>query len=153
MDRQYEVLAQRPDIDEVTGRYEAMQTEMRERLSAEFGLPEWAELASASSAGCGDDFPDIDERGETWQSPIWQAAGRLPEEQWDRALAVVAGIGAEYGFDQPQTLADSPGDHEIFAADQYGARYFFGARKATLLNVFTGCHLTAQAHPGGGAAR
>lgn len=144
MDQKLAALAQRPTIEQVSASYEEMQAQLRDRLSAELGLPPWVNDQNLSGAGCAD-FPGSGGQSLTLDS--WTSQGNLPDTQWDRAVAVVAEVTGEYGFGPPKTVVDRPGDHEITATDRYGGGYQFGTASNTVLMVSTGCHLPADNHP------
>ncbi|QUH00272.1 hypothetical protein HUO13_05095 [Saccharopolyspora erythraea] len=131
-------LQQRPSIEEVTARYDQMQRELRERLSAEIGSLSWTPREPMSNAGCAD-FPNLG--GETRMLESWRSSGNLPDANWPRAVRVVGEVTARYGFGAVEVVVDRPGDHQITATDQYGGSYLFGTAKNTLLTVSTGCHL------------
>lgn len=145
MDQKLAALAQRPTIEQVKVSYEEMQTQLRDRLSAELGLPPWVNDQNLSGAGCAD-FPGSGGQSLTLDS--WTSRVNLPDTQWDRAVAIVAEVTGEYGFGPPKTVVDRPGDHEITATDGYGGAYQFGTARNTVLMVSTGCHLPADDHPG-----
>lgn len=143
-----DTLHERPDIEQITANYQQMQTQMRERLSAEVGPLEWAERFGEAGRGCGFDFEDVD--GAVSKSlPTWVSDGNLPDADWDRASAIVAEIAASQGFAQPREIVDRPDDHQVRISDPYGGELIFGTAKNTILSVSTGCHLIARAHTGG----
>ncbi|MGH3929352.1 MAG: LppA family lipoprotein [Pseudonocardiaceae bacterium] len=143
MDENFATLAQRPTIEDIRATYEQMQSQLRDRLSAEVGPMQWVNRENFSGAGCGD---DVD--GQSLTLDGWKSDGNLPDTQWDRAVRIVAEVTGDYGFGSPQVVVDRPGDHEITATDPFGAKYLFGTAVNTVLLVSTGCHLPADAHPG-----
>jgi hypothetical protein len=79
VDDQLATLRQRPDIKQISIRYEHMQAELRDRLSADIGGLAWINDGSENRGGCGFEFPDVPEgelryRGEHHS----QHAYRLP---------------------------------------------------------------------------
>lgn len=146
VDEKLAALAQRPTIEEVSVSYETMQAQLRDRLSAEVGLPQWVNDQNLSGAGCAD-FPGVGGQSRTLDS--WTSPGNLPDTQWDRTVAIVAEVTGGYGFGPPKTVVDRPGDHEITATDRHGGSYQFGTARNTVLMVSTGCHLPADNHPSG----
>ncbi len=137
-------LAQRPTIEQITATYEDMQDKLRGRLSAEVGPLRWINKENTSGAGCAD-FPGVGGQRRTLSG--WTSEGNLPDAQWERAVAIVAEVTGEYGFEAPKAIVDRPSDHEIRATDSYSGGYLFGTASNTVLMVSTGCHLPADAHP------
>ncbi|MBB5910253.1 LppA family lipoprotein [Actinoalloteichus hymeniacidonis] len=139
------VLLERPSIEQISERYEQMQEAITARLSDELGPWEWVNDENATSAGCAE-FPNVG--GESRALDRRHFKGNLPDESWNRAVEIVVEIGGEYGFGEPETVVDRPGDHEIVGRDPFGARYTFGTAANTLLTVITGCHLPEEAIDG-----
>jgi hypothetical protein len=137
-------LAQRPTIEAIKATYETMQARLRDRLSAEVGLLRWVNDENFSGAGCAD-FPGVGGQSRILDS--WTSKGNLPDAQWDRAVRIVTEVTGEYGFGAPRAVVNRPSDHEITATDPYGGHYLFGTAANTVLQVSTGCHLPAAAHP------
>ncbi|MGQ0776293.1 MAG: LppA family lipoprotein [Pseudonocardiales bacterium] len=136
-------LRQRPDINAISARYEQMQTEVRDRLSAEIGGLNWMNHSKESHGGCGFEFPDVRE-GKSRSLPGWSARGGIPDERWDQAVAIVQEITGQYGFSTPKVVVNRPGDHKIVVPDPYGGTLDFGTAVNTILHMHTGCHLPPQ---------
>lgn len=136
-------LRQRPDIEQISARYEQMQTEMRDRLSTEIGGLTWVKYDEEMRGGCGFEFPDVRE-GKSRSLAGWSALGRLPDDRWDQAVAIVQEITGRYGFGTPEIIVNRPGDHYLVVADPYGGTLDFGTAVNTILSMHTGCHLPPQ---------
>jgi hypothetical protein len=142
VDDQRATLRQRPDIEAITSRYERMQAELRDRLSAEIGDLTWVNYVDESRSGCGFEFLDVSE-GESRSLAGWSAGG-LPDNQWDHAVAIVREITGRYGFGTPEVIVNRPGNHEMVVPDPYGGTLNFGTAVNTILSMHTGCHLPPQ---------
>ena len=140
VDDQQATLRQRPDIEQISARYEQMQAEVRDRLTAEIGGLAWVNDDNESRSGCGFDFSDVHE-GESRLLARWTALGNLPDARWDDAVAIVQEITGEYGFGTPEVVLDRPGNHRIVVPDSYGGTLNFGTSVNTILRMYTGCHL------------
>ncbi len=143
MDDQRATLRQRPDIEQISIRYEQMQAELRDRLSADIGGLAWVNDENESRGGCGFEFPDVRE-GESRSLARWTAPGNLPDARWDDALAIVQEITGKYGFATPEVIVNRPADHRVVVADPYGGTLDFGTAVNTILSMHTGCHLPPE---------
>jgi Lipoprotein confined to pathogenic Mycobacterium len=148
--QQFQELMTRPDIEQISQRYEQMANTIRDRLVADTGLPPWQVRSdTGGSSGCRNypdvSIPDAQSRG----LPLWAAEANLPDDKWPRAVQIVTDIAKENGFGPPKTLVDVPGRHEVSLEDGYGAEITFGTRVHTSMLIQTGCHLTAEAHKRG----
>lgn len=133
-------LRARPDIDDVTRRYEELSALVRERTAAELGLPAWESNTERSSSGCRD-YPAVDQfLKEARGLPGWYTRAGVPDDKWPEAVRIITRVGAEYGFGDPVTVVDGPGDHEVSLVDRYGGELIFGTRTNTAMYVRTGCH-------------
>ncbi|ASO18516.1 hypothetical protein FHR81_002924 [Actinoalloteichus hoggarensis] len=139
------ILLARPDIEEISERYEEMQERITTRLSAELGPWEWVNDRNMTRSGCAD-FPHVG--GESRSLDRRHFRGNLPDTQWSTAVEIVTEITGEYGFGEPEVIVDRVDDHEIVGRDSFGARYTFGTAANTLLSVATGCHLPPEADRG-----
>lgn len=145
--QQFQELLKRPDIEQVSQRYNEMRAGISDRLIAEIGTPPWEEdPETGGNSGCGREYPEIGLDGEARTMPIWTAAAAIPDDKWSRAVQIVDEITSGYGFGAPTVIVDTPGNHEISLNDNYGAELLFGTKKATILTILTGCHLTPEAH-------
>ncbi len=54
VDEQRATLAARPNIEQITARYEEMLARMRQRLSAEVGPLKWVKRGESGRSGCGE---------------------------------------------------------------------------------------------------
>jgi hypothetical protein len=151
LENQFAELMGRPDIEAAAQRYEEMQAKITERLAAENIVAGWIrDEGSSGVSGCLPAFPEVDsDANEVRTLKRWTSLGNLPDEKWDRAMAVLTEIVRGYGFDAPQVVVNRPSDHEVSIRDGYGAKLLFGTAKNTILSVTTGCHLTVAAHQRG----
>lgn len=140
MDDQRAALRQRPDIEQISTRYEQMQTRLRDRLSTEFPGLIWERDDDGARRGCGFEFPDVPE-GESRSLARWTGPGGLPDEQWDHAVAIVQAVTGRYGFGIPEVIVNRPGNHEMVVPDPYGGTLTFGTAVNAILRMRTGCHL------------
>lgn len=138
VDRRTELDA-RPSLEQAVSYYGEMQTQLRDRLSAEVGLLDWEVSDPPGGAGCGEDFAGMG--GQTATTELWLVRQDIPDDDWPRAVQITTDILARYGFGTPAPVVDSPGDHEIAAYDRFGAYFVFGTKVATVMRVSTGCHL------------
>jgi hypothetical protein len=61
--QQFSELMNRPNLDKAIARYEEMRGKIRDRLTAEFGLPAWQEQQeSARFSGCAPQFAAVNEK-------------------------------------------------------------------------------------------
>lgn len=141
-------LKSRPDIDQITQRYDDMRAVVRERLSAEIGLAPWIKRDEISRSGCRD-YPDVDQAlKEARGLSRWAVETNLPDAKWPQAVQIVTDIAGSHGFTKLTTVVDQPGDHEISLSDQYGGELIFGTKLNTILSARTGCHLRAAGQQG-----
>ncbi|MGH3914682.1 MAG: LppA family lipoprotein [Pseudonocardiaceae bacterium] len=136
-------LQQRPDIEQISARYEQMQAEVRDRLSAELGGLAWVNDDNESRGGCGFEFPDVRE-GVSRSLDRWTALGGFPDDRWDQAVVIVQEITGRYGFSTPEVIVNRPGNHKMVIPDPYGGTLDFGTAVNTILSMNTGCHLPPQ---------
>jgi predicted LppA-like lipoprotein len=145
--QQFQEMLQRPDIDQVTARYEQMRTQIRERLTTELGLSPWQDESDSKASDCRD-YPAVEGADKESRFPsTWTVNAAITDEKWPHAITIIDEVARSYGFESPpRVIVDRPGDHEVTMADQYGADLIFGTKAATILSLRTGCHLTAVAH-------
>jgi hypothetical protein len=144
--QQFAELLKRPDIDEATAHYEQMHEQIRARLSDKFGR-NWEQYDKTSASACGFDHPGLNSDGETRRLASWRLPGKLSDSQWDQAVVIIGEVATGYGFDpKPEVVVNQPGDHTVIFHDASNAKLNFGSAVNTVLSVFTGCHLTAEAH-------
>ncbi|HET9143227.1 LppA family lipoprotein [Actinophytocola sp.] len=149
--QQFQEMMGRPDIEQAAQRYDEMTATLRQRLEAEAGIGAWYEdTKSGGNAGCRQ-FPDVE--GDDKQSRglrMWLSDGKVPDDTWARAVEIAQDVAGQYGFETPvRVIVDVPGDHEVTTADPLGADLILGTKLSTVLQVRTGCHLTAEAHQRG----
>lgn len=145
-EQQWQNALQRPDIEQVTARYEEALSAIERRITKEFQLPPWAPSAELTTSSCGD-YPAISAADTEARSlAVRSSPGVIPENGWDRAQRIAQEIIARYEFGLFQPEVDRAGDHSVIATDKLGGSISFGTKKATVLSANTGCHLTAEAH-------
>ncbi|WP_161629607.1 LppA family lipoprotein [Saccharomonospora iraqiensis] len=141
-------LLERPDIDTMLDQYERIRTEMRVRLSAELDLAgKWRKPREPAEGLCGSPHSDVPNAVNVYMAN-WVNNAEIPEDQWDHAQSLFKRITGRHGFGDLQVVTDAPNDHLIRASDAYGGAISLGTKKATMLSLDTGCHPTADAHPG-----
>ncbi|MEW2499192.1 LppA family lipoprotein [Amycolatopsis sp. NPDC047767] len=144
----FAALMQRPNIEDATQQYLAIDTELRQSLSREIAsLKTWTNGSEGSRASCAADYPGIDADGVTASLASHIVAGNLPDSDYEKALTVIGTVAQKYGFTpQPQRLHDSPGSHDaIFHNTHDDGEISFGTAQNTSLRINLGCHLTAAA--------
>lgn len=131
-------LAQRPSLEDATARYEQMRTEIRDRIATELGPYEWINTENGIDSGCTGDFSTLG--GKSMFLDHWYIEDNIPDAQWPRAVQIVTEITGHYGFAEPNTIIDKPGNHKISGFDNYAANYTFGTAVNTTLSTDTNCH-------------
>jgi hypothetical protein len=134
-------LATRPTLDEAIAGYEKVRTELRERLSADFGVAGWTEEpGSAEFSGCAPQFPALTEQEASKKFlPRWYAPTSLLP-RWDKVKPIVREVASGYGFTTVALDTNQAGDAELNLTDQLGAQLSVGTGKNTVLSLTTGCH-------------
>lgn len=141
---QYREMQARPNIDQITQRYDEMRAAIRDRLTSEIGLSPWIMRDEISRSGCRA-YPDVDQAlKEARGLSRWAVETNIPDETWPTAVRIVTEIAAGYGFGNLITVVDQPGRHDISLHDQYGGELLFGTRVHSSLSARTGCHLVAE---------
>ena len=142
----FDELMKRPNLTQVETDYEAMLQTIRERLVAEVGIGGFRPVDEPMSGTfCGDDLTNVDGAQERYFN-AGVSYGNLPDAKWDQAVAIVTEETRQHGFGEPKALIDGPGDHEVSFRGRYGGGLLFGTGGGTILTVWTGCHLTEEAH-------
>lgn len=143
MEDQLNALRQRPSLEDVTADYDRMLRELRERLVAELGLPEFTDEGNTGQSACPEfaDVPGAEQR----TLATWMQEGGVPDEKWSQALQIATEVGGTRGFTELHVVADRPNDHKIELHNSYGARLQLGSAANTVLSVRTGCHLVRTA--------
>jgi hypothetical protein len=138
----------RPAMETMLKRYEAMQADVFDSLKEKFGAKPWEVQPNSlgeNRAGCEDEVPG----GEQVQLSPMSFAGTYPAADWDKVRDLVEEIGRKHGFDDVAHVKDEPGDLDMVGEDRYGARYEFGMAKNTIFDVRTGCHRWNEKPPPG----
>lgn len=114
---QFDVLLKRPDIEQITRSYQQLITEIRKETVDRFGLPGWefGKDDQTSNSACGFEFPDIHVRdGQERGVNGGYSRAKLPDEDWQEALDVVAQLARAKGFSKgPEVLIDRAGEHVV----------------------------------------
>lgn len=151
-DEQVAELMQRPDIDEISRKYEQMRTEVADKLTQELAIPPWDIVDGRSSeAGCGSEFPDLGLEGRIRSLDTLATKASTPDDKWERAVEITASVVGKNGFGPGKPIVDRHGQHTVEFTDNYGGRLVFATQVHTILSIRTGCHLTAEAHERGTA--
>lgn len=149
MNDAFVALMKRPNLTEVEASYQAMFQTIRERLTAELDLPEWIpDKEPIAGSSCGEPVSNLDGAEKRNYSPGY-SPGKLPEDKWPQALAIVTEVAGKHGFGPPKVVVSGPSDHEVEFTDPYNGSMVFGTGGNTVLAGFTGCHLTEEAHKRG----
>lgn len=145
-------MAARPHMEQIADRYDQMRREMIDTLDIELGELGWRTnvdrgitWANCSQEGVRTDATDFGMVGLI-------ADGTYDRADWHRSAELVLDIGRRYGFTETGTLLDREDDFEVWARDEYGARYHFGMAVTSILTLRTGCHLWDE-QPGHDYAR
>lgn len=143
---QFATLMQRPDIDQVTQRYDQMATQLRQQLSVVFPQLVWYQDEGIGTSGCGSNYPNLGVDGESRTLANWATNATVPDNQWNHALQIVDQVIRPYGFNSgPITPGSDPSIHWVTFYDQYQGELIFTMGHGTGFGVLTGCHLTAAA--------
>ena len=142
----FDELMKRPNLTQMETDYQAMLQTIRERLVAEVGIAGFSPAREPmSETFCGDDLTNVDGALERYLNG-GVSVGNLPDATWDQAVAIVTDVTRQHGFGEPQVVIDGPSDHEVSFRGTYGGSLLFGTGGGTILTVYTGCHLTEEAH-------
>lgn len=146
--QQLSELAKRPDIETVLKKYERIRSELRQRLTAEVGLPgNWEQPHSEAENPCAEPYSNVRDAVSV-NMATWVNSGQIADGKWPKAQDLFREITGKNGFGDLRVVVDSPGDHLIRTYDEHGGEMSFGTKKSTILSAGTGCHLTEDAHPG-----
>jgi hypothetical protein len=145
-EEQFTQLMRRPSEEQMVHRYDQMQHEIADRLTAAFGLPAWTvNDSTGGEALCGHEFNDIGAEAGTKSLPLITTAAPIPDEKWDQAVKIAENIARRNGFGPPQRVVDRARQHTVDFKDQWGGLLGMDSGSNTVLSVSTGCHLTAEA--------
>lgn len=149
MNKMFQQLMQRPDIETVQSNYLALLERIRTRLVDDLGIqPFMPDKEPVSGAACPGAMSAVDEAQVRFY-PSAYSRGTISEADWPRAVEIVTDITSKHGFGKPKTVVDRNADHEVAFYDTYGAELIFGTAKNTIVGLTTGCHLTHEAHQRG----
>ncbi len=142
-------VSDRPNLESMIDRYDAMLAEMRAEIAAVRSRTNWYE---ADHAGRGPGPSDSPAVSEVAFSPTWAFFGALvhPGGVRSEVLDALGEVGARYGFSDPVVFVDRPDEFQVVAEDMFGAEYRFGSSRNTTLSYITGPH-PILAQEGGGA--
>lgn len=135
-----DALRDRPSIEAEVARLTEARDAVAEALGSRLGLDGWGVLDEGSTAGCAD-APDAG--GQTVFLPALLREGGVPDEAWDRAVEVVAEVAGAEGFGAPETVVDSPGQHQVVLRGERESLLRFSTLQRATLELETGCHLPA----------
>ena len=142
----FDELMKRPNLTQMETDYQAMLQTIRERLVAEVGIGGFLPAAEpVSGTFCGDDLANVGGAQERYLN-AGVSSGNLPDAQWDQAVTIVTEVTRKHGFGEAKVIVDRPSDHEVSFPGRYGGSLLFGTGGGTILTVWTGCHLTEEAH-------
>lgn len=145
----FEALMKRPSLTAVEADYQLMFATIRERLTAEVGVPQWVpDRDPITGSACGGEISNL-AGAEMRLYNAGTSHGNLPDTRWDEAVAIVTEVAGKHGFGAPKVIVDGPSDHEVELRDTYRGQLLFGTGANTILTGFTGCHLTEEAHQRG----
>lgn len=138
-DGQFGMVRTRPDIEQITTRYERLQADVLLRLSAEIDGLHWQREGDERRTDCASCAAHSGS-GQRRSLRRWAARVAIPEARWADALALVREITDRHRFGPPGGPGDRPGDHRAVFPDPYGGTLVFGTAVQTVLGVNTGCH-------------
>lgn len=145
----FDDLMRRPNLTQTATDYQTMLETIRDRLVAEVGIAGFLPAREPmSETFCGDDLTNVDGALERYLN-AGVSVGNLPDAKWDQAVAIVTEVTKQHGFGEPEVAIDGPSDHEVTFRGKYGGSLLFGTGGGTILTVYTGCHLTEEAHSRG----
>ena len=145
----FDELMKRPNLTQMETDYQAMLQTIRERLVAEVGIGGFLPAAEpVSGTFCGGDLSNLLDAQERYLN-AGVSYGNLPDAKWDQAVAIVTEVTRKHGFGEAKVVVDRPSDHEVSFRGKYGGSLLFGTGGGTILTVWTGCHLTEEAHSRG----
>jgi len=145
----FDELMKRPNLTQMETDYQAMLQTIRERLVAEVGIGGFLPAPEpVSGTFCGGDLSNLLDAQERYLN-AGVSSGNLPDAKWGQAVAIVTEVSKKHGFGEAKVVVDGPSDHEISFRGRYGGSLLFGTGGGTILTVWTGCHLTEEAHKRG----
>lgn len=141
-----EQLIARPTAEEVAQTYSDQLVRIRSALRGLAPDVEWDNGApvDAGGSGCAHPFDGVD--GTTTASLVTGGAGAIPDEDWDRAVALTRRLLEPDGYDRTEVTVDRPGQHAASFFGPYGAEISLSGQRNTSIGVSGGCFLTAEAH-------
>ncbi|BBX29592.1 LppA family lipoprotein [Mycolicibacterium alvei] len=137
-------LLSRRDAEEVLADRDRMITEVTTELSRIVPGSTWLPNRDERSSECGE-FGSTD--GERYFGRNWVSKVPVPAALWDRASQAVIDIAARHGYTDVTGRTENPvGDEstDLTIADSEGGRLSFGSQVNAVLQVVTGCYLTAE---------
>lgn len=137
-------LLARRDLEEVLAERDRLITEIIAELSRLMPGSQWLPNRTESSVICGDYGST---KGERYFGRNWVSKMPVPADQWQRISQAVIDIAAKYGYTTIVGRSENPvGDEatDLIIKDSEDGRLAFGSQAAAVLQVVTGCYLTAE---------
>ncbi|WP_441957464.1 LppA family lipoprotein [Mycolicibacterium houstonense] len=137
-------LLARRDAEEVLADRDRMITEIIAELSQIVPGSQWLPHRQERRSGCGEFGSTYGERifGQIFTSEV-----AVPAALWNQASQAVVDIAAKYGYTNITGRTENPvGDEstDLTITDSDGGRLSFGSQANAVLQVVTGCYLTAE---------
>ncbi|MBU9766501.1 hypothetical protein FR943_21990 [Mycobacterium sp. TNTM28] len=139
-----EPLLARRDAEEVLADRDRMITEITAELSRIVPGSTWLPNRDERSSECGE-FGSTD--AERYFGRNWVSKVPVPAALWDQASQAVIDIAAKYGYTDVTGRSENPvGDQatDLTISDSEDGRLSFGSQTNAVLQVVTGCYLTAE---------
>ncbi|MDQ7809165.1 LppA family lipoprotein [Amycolatopsis sp. A133] len=144
--QQFATLLQRPTIDEIVSSYTALLQKRRDALEHTGSIGPWTQKPNAVTRSCAPEFADLDDYDAArTHLALWYAPTPADPAFWTGAKKTVTDTAARAGFTTVTLSSDAPSYYQLALTDSFGAALSFGADKNVVLDLTTGCHLTAQA--------
>ncbi len=123
---QHNEMRARPNIEEITQRYDEITATIRQRIVADLGLRPWITNDKLGTSGCRD-YPAVDQAlKEARTLPGWYSEGNISDAKWPDAVRIANEIVEGYGFGDMTIVVDQPGNHEISLRSRNVITYFSG---------------------------
>ena len=137
-------LLARRDAEEVLAERDRMIGDIIAELARVMPGSQWFPNRNETSVICGDYGST---KGSRYFGRNWVAKMPIPADQWQRISQAVIDVAAKYGYTKVESRSQNPvGDQatDMIITDSEDGRLAFGAQVATVLQVTTGCYLTAE---------
>lgn len=137
-------LMERRDAEEVLADRDRMLNEITTKLSLTVPGSQWVPHREQRRSGCGEFGSTY---GERVFGQIFTSETAVPAALWNQASQAVVDIAARYGYTNVTGRTENPvGDEstDLTITDSDGGRLSFGSQANAVLQVVTGCYLTAE---------